>query len=126
MADLQRSITSWMLNINFQGLGIRFKVLIWSHNIEIVSRLADWHQSAWFSLKYNTLAKHESSWVFKWDFMFRVDIIWFSSHQSLLSLCQIMIQDNIKSSYRHLKSRFGSIYHIFILLLHFSTRPHAN
>lgn len=73
--NVQRSNTLWMLNINSQSMKIKFRVLIWSHNIEIVSRLADWHLSACFSLKYNTLAKHESSWVFKWDFLFRASII---------------------------------------------------
>lgn len=105
----QRSIPPWMLNINSQNMRIEFRVLIWSHNIEIVSRLADWHLSACFSLKYNTLAKQESSWIFKWDFLFRATIIWFSSHWSLLSLCQIILPYNIKSSYRDLKTRFGSI-----------------
>ena len=73
--NVQRSNTLWMLNINSQSMKIKFRVPIWSHNIEIVSRLADWNLSACFSLKYNTLAKHESSWVFKWDFLFRASII---------------------------------------------------
>lgn len=105
----QRSIPPWMLNINSQNMRIKFRVLIWSHNIEIVSRLADWHLSACFSLKYNTLAKQESSWIFKWDFLFGATIIWFYSHWSLLSLCQIILLYNIKSSYRYLKTRLGSI-----------------
>lgn len=96
--NVQSPITPWMLNINSQNMRIKFKVLIWSHNIEIVSRLADWHLSACFSLKCNTLAKHESGWIFKWDFLFTASIIWFSPHWSLLSLCQIILLYNIKSS----------------------------
>lgn len=98
--NIQSTITFRMLNINSQNMRIKFRVLIWSHDIEIMSRLVAWHLSACFSLKYNTLAKHRRSWFFKWDFLFRASTIWDFSCRSLLSLCQIILLYSIKSSYR--------------------------
>lgn len=55
--NVRRAITPWMLDINSQKIRIIFRVLIWSKNIEILSRLADWHLNVCFSLKCNALAK---------------------------------------------------------------------